>query len=338
MNRIYFPLRSSVEFFEDPGGATPAARAKEAAVLFDQVVFEDGQIIATVGAQMNWMMHRPRHELTDEDLEDARPPAGPGESMMIAVGTETTPGKPAPEMQSIGETVVMQAYSAQWHTAAIDELQALEVPWAAIATPSDETLERLAKPIQQATGEFTTRAQGGGLSPMQVDFVAKSLARDAMFAAALGASINVTSMFAPMIEGAEQEATGSDALAFMVPNLEHLPWEEIAEHRERSGSVEARGLLREVEEKALAEEPGDAAAYLEKVKASITDGLAAALVETEVNMPKVVGREVVNLAVSFVPIVGQGIGSLAGIATALGERAEQRESGIFALVKLRRTG
>lgn len=252
---------------------------------------------------------------------------------MLSIGTETTPGT---KMQTVGETVVTKAYTAQWHSAAIDELQALEVPWAAIATPSAETLELLAKPTEQAVVEFKARAQGLGLSRAQIDFASKSLARDAVLAGGFGASINVTSMFGPMIEGAELGATGSDALAFMVPNLEYLPWEAIAEHRERPGSVEARGLLREVEEKALAEEPGDAAAYLEKVKVSITDGLAAALAETEVNVPEVVSREVANLAVSFVPIAGTAIGPLAGVAAALGERAEQRESGIFALVKLRR--
>jgi hypothetical protein len=336
-SRIYFPLQSSVEFFADPTQATAVARAKEGAVLFEEIFFEDGQMIATVGGGMNVVIRRPRHQLTEEDLNETLPPAAAGESMMVAVGTETTPGASANQMQSIGETVVQSAYVAQWHSAAIDELGQLNVPWAGIAAPSDEQLAQLAAPITAATGEFTERGQTTDLSRPQIDFAAKSLARDAVFAAVLGASINVSPMFKPMVEGggAETQATGSDALAFMVPNIEHLPWESIAEFRERPGSVEARGLLREVEEKALSQEAGDAEAYLETVKALITDGLAAALLETEVNLPKVLAREAVTLAVSFVPIVGAGIGTAAGIAAALGEKVEQRESGLLALVKLR---
>jgi hypothetical protein len=328
-------LRSSVEFFADPTRLTPMARAKEGAVLFEEIVFEDGQLIATVGEKMNWAMHRPRRELTEEDLEEARGPAGPGESMVIAIGMEDSPGAPARRMQTIGETVVTQAYKAQWHSAAIDELQALEVPWFGIATPTDETLQNLATPMAQAAREFAGRMEDDELSPMQIDFAAKSLARDALFAAVLGAAINVTPMFGRMVENSPALQTGADALAFLVPELGHLPWEVIAEHRERPGSVEARALLREVEEKALIEESGDVANYLEKLKGSITDALAAALLETEVNLPEVVGREAVNGAVSFVPIAGAALGPAAGIVAALVERTEQRESGLFSLVKLR---
>jgi hypothetical protein len=336
MSRLYFPFRSSVELFADPAWLTPMARAKEGAILFEEIVFEDGQLIATVGEKMNWAMHRPRRELTEEDLVEARPPAGPGESMVIAIGTEDSPGVPAKKMQSIGETVVTQAYKAQWHSAAIDELQALDVPWFNIATPTDEILQKLAMPMAQAAREFASRIEDEELSPMQIDFAAKSLARDALFAAVLGAAINVTPMFGRMVEDSPAlQATGADALSFLVPELGHLPWEVIAEHRGRPGSVEARALLREVEEKALVEEPGDVADYLEKVRDSITDALAAALLETEVKLPEIVGREAVNVAVSFVPIAGAALGPAASIVASLGERAKQRESGLFSLVKLR---
>jgi hypothetical protein len=53
VSRIYFPLRSSVEFFGHPSAIAPAARAKEGAVFFEQVVFEPGQVIAPVGDDMN---------------------------------------------------------------------------------------------------------------------------------------------------------------------------------------------------------------------------------------------------------------------------------------------
>ena len=156
----------------------------------------------------------------------------------------------------------------------------------------------------------------------------------------MGASINVTPMFAPIVEdtATNRQAQGADALSFMVPNLEHLSWESIAEYRDRQGSVEARGLLREFETIAIEQEPGDVEDYLEKVRVSIMDALVGALLETEADIPRVVGKEVASLAVSVVPVVGSFIGAAAGIAEVLGQRLEQRQSGLFSLLKLRHTG
>jgi hypothetical protein len=337
MNRVYFPLRSSVEFFQQASPVAPAACAKEGAVLFEQVIFEPGQVITTVGDDMNLTMYRPREELTAEDLEEPRPPAEPGGELTVAIGRED--GAAMPAMRTIGETVVRAAYSAQWHSAAIDELVALEVPWVAFG-PGDDHLRRLASPIAEVTREFKDRLSDGDLLPFDVDFVAKSLACDATVAASMGASINVTPMFAPIVEdtATNRQAQGADALSFMVPNLEHLSWESIAEYRDRQGSVEARGLLREFETIAIEQEPGDVEDYLEKVRVSIMDALVAALLETEADVPRVVGKEVASLAVSVVPVVGSFIGAAAGIAEVLGQRLEQRQSGLFSLLKLRHTG
>jgi hypothetical protein len=49
------------------------------------VFFEDGQVVATLGEDMNWVMYRASHELTEEDLLEPRPPAGPGERLSIAI-------------------------------------------------------------------------------------------------------------------------------------------------------------------------------------------------------------------------------------------------------------
>jgi hypothetical protein len=338
MERLYLPLRSSVEFFEDPAGVASATRVKESAVLFEQLIFDDGQLIATVGDSMNLEILRPRHELSEADLSDPQPPAGPGEEVVLSIGTESTPGERAKRMQTVQQTVVQRTYAVQWHSVAIDKLMELNVAWAALATPSDNTLARLAGPIAQAKAEFIERAEDSAFSPQQIDFAAKSLARDGVLAATFGASINVSPMFVPMIRRTHGMplVTGADALAIVAPNLQQLSWESIAEYRELPGSVEARGLLREFEEKARAQEPADAADYLSKVGASITEALFAALADTRVNLPKAIGREAASLAVGFVPVVGWAIGPAAGIAAALGERAEQRADGLLALASLRR--
>ncbi|HEY2054000.1 MAG TPA: hypothetical protein VGH14_08715 [Solirubrobacterales bacterium] len=126
-------------------------------------------------------------------------------------------------------------------------------------------------------------------------------------------------------------------MSLTIPDLGHLSWESIAEYRERSGSVEARGLLRGFEEAALAQEPEDVADYLAKVSREITGAFLSALADTEVSIPKVAAREAASVAAGFVPILGPVIGPAAGVAGAFGQRAEQRESGVLALARLRRS-
>ncbi|HEX3360992.1 MAG TPA: hypothetical protein VHS74_08385 [Solirubrobacterales bacterium] len=337
VSRVYFPLRSSVEFFDRPSGVTPSARAKEGAVLFDEVLFEDGQFTAAIGEDMNFTSFRPRHELTDDDLKQPAMQGEVGERFSISIGVQRAPDDSAKELQPLGETVVRDAYSVQWHSTAIDELQALGVTWADFGAPSEEDLRGLQPAINATTREFADRLRGNELPHFQADYIAKALARDAVVASALHASINITPMFAPMVEGAinQQEQTGAEALSFLVPNLERLPWEAIAEFRDMPGSVEARGLLREFEAIALSEEPGDATDFGNKVKQSVADALAGAVLDSEANVAKAAAREGIGLVVSLVPYVGQFIGAAAGIADAIGQRAEQRGNGIFALVKLR---
>jgi hypothetical protein len=39
---IFFPLRTSVELFQEPASPKAVARAKQAAILYDRLVFEGG--------------------------------------------------------------------------------------------------------------------------------------------------------------------------------------------------------------------------------------------------------------------------------------------------------
>jgi hypothetical protein len=86
MSKLYFPLQSSVEFFHDPLGVDAATRAKEGAVLYEQIIFEDGLLMATVGDDINFAFRRPRRELSAEDLLDPRAPGRPGEQVILAIG------------------------------------------------------------------------------------------------------------------------------------------------------------------------------------------------------------------------------------------------------------
>ncbi|HEX2103083.1 MAG TPA: hypothetical protein VHF51_05495 [Solirubrobacteraceae bacterium] len=53
---IFFPLRSSVELFDDPRSPTAVVRAKDAACLYDRVIFESGLLDVTIASNgsMPW--------------------------------------------------------------------------------------------------------------------------------------------------------------------------------------------------------------------------------------------------------------------------------------------
>lgn len=329
-----------MELFADPTSVKASVRAKEGAVLFDEVYFEAGMVTATVGEGGNFVMYRPGHELGPDDLADTRRLYSPGEGFSVAVGTETTPGVAAKKMQPILQTKVVKSYAAEWHTSAINELAALEVDWARFGNLGDDEMQKLAAPINQATRLFREQAKTIDLPHSQTEFAATALAEDAVVAARIGAAINVTSLFAPLIEqsGRDDEATGSTALGIVVPDLGQLPWEAIAEYRAHPASGEARAKLREFEQRALDAEPGESREFLSGVAAAITADLMAALAETRVDIWKAVGSEAIKTAVSFVPIFGPMIGPATGIAEALGERSEQGAAWYFALMKLRSTG
>lgn len=84
MTRAYFPLRSSVEFFRDPSSPEPIARAKQAAVLFDELVFEDGLFEASLNAEASFQQYRTADQVSTQDRQRARviPEPGTGSGSM----------------------------------------------------------------------------------------------------------------------------------------------------------------------------------------------------------------------------------------------------------------
>jgi hypothetical protein len=57
MTRCFFPLRTSVEWFDNPESPAIEGRIKQAAVLYDELLFEDGMVeidITDHGAIHGW--------------------------------------------------------------------------------------------------------------------------------------------------------------------------------------------------------------------------------------------------------------------------------------------
>jgi hypothetical protein len=85
---IFFPLRTSVELFEDPKSPAAVVRAKEAAILYDRLIFETGVLDVSVGTGglLPWWF--PPAALTPERRANARRVIPLGEEFSMAIGEQ----------------------------------------------------------------------------------------------------------------------------------------------------------------------------------------------------------------------------------------------------------
>jgi hypothetical protein len=169
------------------------------------------------------------------------------------------------------------------------------------------------------------------------DYLIKTLAHDAVIASSMGAAMNVTSLFAPLIEslGGQRDPSGEIALAVLVPSVANLSWENIAEFREHAGAVEARGKLREFETRVLASEPDDPLAFQEALFTEISNDFFAVIGEMAPKFGRDIGEEAAKFGVSFIPLVGPFLGPGVSFAEAVRSAQEQRHAWYAALMRLR---
>ena len=93
---IFFPLRTSVELFEDRTSPAAVVRAKVAAVLYDRVIFEMGMFDATISSGGSFALWRPPDALTPDVRKRARQVIPLGEPVTFAIGKQEAQGVPAP--------------------------------------------------------------------------------------------------------------------------------------------------------------------------------------------------------------------------------------------------
>ncbi|MDP8910374.1 MAG: hypothetical protein M3N47_14940 [Chloroflexota bacterium] len=337
---VFFGLPSSVELFEDRTFPEAITRAKEAALLYDNVLFEIGLLDVTVGPHGGMSMWHPPDALTPEFRERARRPIQLGAPMTIAIGQEATPGVPATHMRPVVQTEISRAYVAEFHTGILDELVPLGYEWVdAISVP---TTLPLGDPVgdvirRQNNADRSDRELLEHLGRFERDLVYQSFNRDAAVAARIDAAFTITPLFEPMTarRGIRIDRAGDEALAIAVPNLGTARWEAIAEFRDHAACRDARDILRGFEERAIESEPDDAIAYVRNVAQQVTDAFAQAYLEERSNLAAELGKEAIKTSVSFIPGVGPLVETVA-TATQLGlSEARRRRSWTSALMKLR---
>ncbi len=91
MARTFFPLRTSVEFFRDPTSVAAVARAKAAAILYDELVFEAGLYDIGITAQGSFANWRPPGKVTPDEI--ARSRTLPELAVVCASSSESSLGR-----------------------------------------------------------------------------------------------------------------------------------------------------------------------------------------------------------------------------------------------------
>ena len=308
--RLLFPLRTSVELFRDPASPAAAVRAKQGAVLYDEIAFETGVFEITMTPGGAWQEWRPADLLSDADLRAARCIHEDGAPFSVAIGAQPAKGIPAPPdaMRTIIQGGITRHYVAEWESI-IRELVPLEPDWAAAFPITDTDLRDAGLRDEIARRDFaclSERLEPGSDSTLR-DWTYKAFNRDAVVAENAGATLNVTSLFMPILDrdAISPAASGAYALEIVAPNLGHIRWEQVVEFREHAGCREAREKLKQFEQHALDAVPTDRADFQLALGQEITRDYMLAFEDMKPRLGLDAFRQALTTSVStVVPAVG----------------------------------
>lgn len=338
-SKIVLPLRTSVDLFSDERQPSAVARAKQAAVLHDQVYVELGFLEVTLTEHGGLTTWTPPDRIRPEQIERARRPPAMGAPMMIAIGPEAHPGEPASKMTPTLAGPISMAYGAEWHSEVLEPLQALGVDflWTFATGGGDiSTSEPIGEAIyRQNSRDSSDELLMPGVNTFRRDFIYKSFNRDLAVARDIGAVVQVSTLFEPMLQRHGWNATGATALEIAVPNLAALEWEQVLAFRAHPGAQEAREMLRKFERMAADEEPQDAREYLLGVSQRVTDGLMTTISDRSIHLPRAVAEEAAKAGMSFIPFVGPFVGTVLTAAELAAAQRDETRSGVAALMMLR---
>jgi len=340
MSALFFPLRTSVELFENRTSPEAVTRAKEGAILFDRLIFEAGLLDVTIsdaGAPQMWL---PPGHITPQHLANSRKVIPVGAPVQVVIQQQAGPGGSLvgqPHTMMSGS--VAAQYIAEFHSGILADLAQFNPDWVEEVT-IPHTLST-SSPEGQAIMRLNHRdgfdsSLMPGLNTFQRGYIYKSFNRDAVMAAGLDATFNVTDLFSPMLARGRVApyTAGAEALDYAVPNVGALPWEAIMEFRDHPACEDARGKLREFEERALATEPGDLVTFSKEVGREVVKGYEAAYRDLLPNLPEQLQEETAKALFGLIPVVGTFEG-LIGMGQAVAQSMQNRRTWIAALMRLR---
>jgi hypothetical protein len=278
-SRVLLPLRTSVDLFSDPQQPSAVTRAKEASVLHDIVVVETGFLDVSLTPHGGSAFWKPPEGITDDDVARARQPPERGKPMTVAIGKQDAFGVTASSMHTIVAGEISMAYAAEWHSEVLEPLAEFGVDFVETIVTGGGDLSTVGMAIwRRNSRDSFDKSLMPDRNTFERDFIYKSFNRDVAVADGLGAVLQVSTLFEPMLQHYGRQASGMTALEIAAPNLGALEWEQVLEFRRHAGAEEARQMLREFERLALEQEPQDAEDFLLKVSQRVVDGLLGALI------------------------------------------------------------
>jgi hypothetical protein len=309
---MFFPVRTSVELFQDPLAPAAHLRAKQGAVLFDELVFETGIYDVTMLPTGQFAQVRSADLLDDEELTKARIVQEVGTPMTLSVGVQPAKGVPASlsAMRPIMHGGITRHYVAEWESV-LRALEEFEPRWAKGFQIDERALNAEPAGKEISRRDFACLGDEQLLADIDDHIVRswtyKAFNRDTVIAEAIGATVNITARFWPMVDRTDLDHVnvGSHALECFVPNLDAVPWEHVIRFRDHAGAQEAREKLRVFEQRALDAEPGS----LSEFRLRLSQELARDFQQVWQDMKPSVGLDVfrqglTTVVSTIVPIVG----------------------------------
>lgn len=280
----------------------------------------------------------PPEQMRPDHVARARKPPELGAPMTVSFGAQPAKGVPATDMTTALSGSISLAYGAEWHSEVLDPLMELGVDFLRLlATGGDDPFDprsELGEAFRrQNWTDGSDKTLMPGMNTFRRDFIRKSFTRDTLIAQDLGAVLQVSTLFEPMLQRHGYQATGTTAVQIAAPNLRALEWERVLEFRDHPGAREARDMVRRWERTAVEQEAGDANDFLMKVSQQAMHGMFAALNDQQLKLSRAVVEEQARPPL-FIPIVGPFVGGLVGIGEAAAEALRESRSGIAALMKL----
>jgi hypothetical protein len=235
-SRCLFLLATSVEPTVRSDDPDARARVKQAAVLYDELLFERGALQVNVGEDGTLETHRSLDENEDPGSVLCDPPGVAHHAISVRVDVEDS-----------GETVVFDEmltspYAAELEYSVFAELHEFNTGWALAIEPRlPEEPEMLIHLPRKGISPQLTRDER--LAVGWQDYVGHHARRAAPLAVELDAAVSASGPVARALAPNARQTAASRALAAAVPDVTSLPWERVMDFREHPAAAEARERL-----------------------------------------------------------------------------------------------
>jgi hypothetical protein len=255
---FFFPLRTNVRYFDTPEiYLSLEERLKQALILYDRVVFQDGVYQIWISERGTFEVIRPRAS-SDQQVKFA------GEQSRGVFHLQSKPSDAGPDVPF---TTIMAAQTKRYFTADFGLLyeqarskgiEGIELMPFELKPEFKDLASKLAeqdRDLQITTIQSETESTD---APFFKKAILKNLNMDLILISDLGWPSSLDPIHAPLVcmkarySGSLSPAPGFAALEFAVPYAGEAPWEELAEIRHIPSLVQFRKKLLEAENKARA--------------------------------------------------------------------------------------